>query len=104
MYNDYVAAAQLIEQYRSGLDEGRPQARASLGLIGNKYTVDWTQYAHVDMTERVQTNVTPERLATWLRAVTRERLLAMAMAARKLRKADATQRVADTCIAVAQMR
>ncbi len=49
--------------YRSGLDEGRPQARASLGLIGNKYTVDWTKYAHVDMKERVQTNVTPERLA-----------------------------------------
>ena len=27
----------------SGLDEGKPQARASLGMIGNKYTVDWTQ-------------------------------------------------------------
>ena len=52
----------------------------------------------------LQHELTPERLAAWLRAATRERLLAMAMAARKLRKADATQRVADTCIAVAQMR
>ena len=42
--------------------------------------------------------------ADWLRAATRERLLAMAVAARSLRKADATQRVADICIAVAQMR
>ena len=56
-------ATQMTERYRSGLDEGRPQARASLGLIGNKYTVDWTKYAHVDMQERVQTNLTPERLA-----------------------------------------
>jgi 2-oxoglutarate dehydrogenase E1 component len=56
-------ATQMIEQFRTGLDEGRPQARASLGLIGNKFTVDWTKYAHVDMKERVQTSVTPERLA-----------------------------------------
>ncbi len=56
-------AAQMVEQFRSGLDQGRPQARASLGLIGNKFTVDWTKYAHVDMKERVQTSVTPERLA-----------------------------------------
>jgi UDP-N-acetylglucosamine--N-acetylmuramyl-(pentapeptide) pyrophosphoryl-undecaprenol N-acetylglucosamine transferase len=52
----------------------------------------------------LQHELTPERLAAWLRAATRERLLVMAKAARKLRKADATQRVADTCIAVAQMR
>ena len=52
----------------------------------------------------LQAELTPERLADWLRVVTRERLLAMAVAARKLRKADATQRVADTCIALAQMR
>jgi UDP-N-acetylglucosamine--N-acetylmuramyl-(pentapeptide) pyrophosphoryl-undecaprenol N-acetylglucosamine transferase len=51
-----------------------------------------------------QQEFTPERLAGWLRAATRERLLAMAIAARTLRRADATQRVADTCIAVAQMR
>jgi len=72
IYADQLAAAgvvpaadavQMVEQYRNGLDEGRPQARASLGLIGNKFTVDWTKYAHVDMTERVQTNLTPERLA-----------------------------------------
>jgi len=52
----------------------------------------------------LQADLSPERLADWLRAATRERLLAMAVAARTLRKADATQRVADICIAVAQMR
>ena len=44
----------MVEQYRQGLDEGRPQARASLGMIGNKYTVDWSKYSADDWTERVQ--------------------------------------------------
>ena len=50
-------AEAMIEQYRNGLDEGRPQARASLGMIGNKYTVDWTAYSQADWTERVPTGV-----------------------------------------------
>jgi len=50
-------AAAMLEQYRTGLDEGRPQARASLGMIGNKYTVDWSPYTHVDFSERVPTGV-----------------------------------------------
>jgi 2-oxoglutarate dehydrogenase E1 component len=55
-------AAGMIEQYRTGLDEGRPQARASLGMIGNNYTVDWTPYAQIDWTERVQSGVEVRRL------------------------------------------
>jgi len=54
--------AAMVEQYRSGLDEGRPQARASLGMIGNKYTVDWSTYGHADWTERVQSGVELRRL------------------------------------------
>jgi 2-oxoglutarate dehydrogenase E1 component len=50
-------ANQMVEQYRQGLDEGRPQARASLGLIGNKYTVDWSPFANTDWTERVNSGV-----------------------------------------------
>jgi 2-oxoglutarate dehydrogenase E1 component len=46
-------AAAIVEQYRQGLDEGKQQARASLGMIGNKYTVDWSKYAGSDWTERV---------------------------------------------------
>jgi 2-oxoglutarate dehydrogenase E1 component len=52
----------MFEQYRNGLDEGRPQARASLGMIGNKYTVNWTTYSEADWTERVPTGVELGRL------------------------------------------
>jgi 2-oxoglutarate dehydrogenase E1 component len=50
------------EQYRDGLDQGRPQARAALGMIGNTFTVDWTRYAQADWTERVRTGVEQARL------------------------------------------
>jgi len=50
------------ERYRDGLDKGRPQARAALGMIGNKFTVDWTHYSQADWTERVRTGVEPARL------------------------------------------
>jgi 2-oxoglutarate dehydrogenase E1 component len=52
----------LVELYRQGLDEGRPQARASLGLIGNKFTVDWSQYSDADWTERVRSGVELNKL------------------------------------------
>jgi 2-oxoglutarate dehydrogenase E1 component len=55
-------AAAMVESYRQGLDEGRPQARASLGMIGNKYTVDWSKYSQSDWTERVQTGIDVDRL------------------------------------------
>src|SRR6202521_1755239 len=55
-------AQAMLEQYRSGLDEGRPQARASLGMIGNKYTVDWSAYGQVCWPEGVATGVGPARL------------------------------------------
>ena len=55
-------ATAMVEQYRQGLDEGRPQARASLGMIGNKYTVDWSAYSQVDWNERVQSALQLRRL------------------------------------------
>jgi 2-oxoglutarate dehydrogenase E1 component len=47
-------AAAIVEQYRQGLDAGKQQARASLGMVGNKYTVDWSKYAAHDWSERVK--------------------------------------------------
>ncbi len=47
-------AAAVVEQYRQGLDAGKQQARASLGMVGNKYTVDWSKYAANDWSERVK--------------------------------------------------
>ena len=51
-----------VGQYRDGLDQGKPLARAALGMIGNQYTVDWTRYAGTDWTERVGTGVELTRL------------------------------------------
>jgi 2-oxoglutarate dehydrogenase E1 component len=55
-------AASFLEQYRAGLDAGTSQVPASLGLIGNKHTVDWTRFLRNDSAESVTTAVEPERL------------------------------------------
>ncbi len=54
----------MLEQYRDGLDKGRPQARAALGMIGNNFTVDWSHYAQADWTESVRTGIERPRLAS----------------------------------------
>jgi 2-oxoglutarate dehydrogenase E1 component len=63
-------AAAMLEQYRNGLDEGMPQARAALGLIGNKYTVDWSEYLGADWSEPVKTAVDMGRLRALGKAIT----------------------------------
>ncbi|HSS69706.1 MAG TPA: undecaprenyldiphospho-muramoylpentapeptide beta-N-acetylglucosaminyltransferase [Casimicrobiaceae bacterium] len=49
-----------------------------------------------------QQELSPQRLAELLRGSSRERLLAMAQAARRVARADATERVADACISEAR--
>ena len=63
-------AAAMMDQYRNGLDEGKPQARAALGLIGNKYTVDWSEYLGADWSEPVKTAVDMPRLHALGKAIT----------------------------------
>jgi len=63
-------AEAMSERYRQGLDEGRPQAHQVLGLIGNKYTVDWSKYHNVDWNDQVQTGVRPETLREMAQRVT----------------------------------
>jgi 2-oxoglutarate dehydrogenase E1 component len=63
-------AAAMMEQYRAGLDAGTPQARAALGLIGNKYTVDWSEYLGADWSEQVKTAVDMGRLRALGKAIT----------------------------------
>ena len=63
-------ATAMIDQYRDGLDQGKPQARAALGLIGNKYTVDWSEYLGADWAEPVKTGVDLPRLRALGRAIT----------------------------------
>jgi 2-oxoglutarate dehydrogenase E1 component len=62
-------AAAMMEQYRTGLDEGKPQARAALGLIGNRYTVDWTEYLGADWSP-VKTGIDMGRLRVLGKAIT----------------------------------
>jgi len=59
---DEGQAAQMAEDYRRGLDEGRPQARAFAGTSGNRYTVDWSRHLSADWSEAPATGVAPERL------------------------------------------
>jgi 2-oxoglutarate dehydrogenase E1 component len=63
-------ASTVMEQYRSGLDEGKPQARAALGLIGNQYTVDWSEYLGADWSEPVKTGIDMGRLKALGKAIT----------------------------------
>jgi 2-oxoglutarate dehydrogenase E1 component len=61
---DEGQAAQMIEDYRQGLDEGRPQARAFAGTTGNRFTVDWSRHLSGDWSEQPATCVERGRLAT----------------------------------------
>jgi 2-oxoglutarate dehydrogenase E1 component len=63
-------AAAMMEQYRDGLDQGKPQARAALGLIGNKFTVDWSEYLGADWSEPVKTAVDMGHLRALGKAIT----------------------------------
>ena len=51
-----------------------------------------------------QAELSPERLAAFLGGCSRERLLEMATAARRLGRADAAERVAQACVAEAGRR
>ncbi|MGQ0697556.1 MAG: 2-oxoglutarate dehydrogenase E1 component [Panacagrimonas sp.] len=37
-------AEELVKRYRTGLDQGENIARTTLGLVGNKHTVNWSNY------------------------------------------------------------
>ena len=52
----------MVEQYRRTLDEGKSTVKHSLGMIGNKHTVDWSKFQHIDRTEPLQTGVRVEQL------------------------------------------
>jgi UDP-N-acetylglucosamine--N-acetylmuramyl-(pentapeptide) pyrophosphoryl-undecaprenol N-acetylglucosamine transferase len=51
-----------------------------------------------------QSELTPQLLADMLVAYDREGLLAMAIKARSVARTDATERVADACMELAQSR
>jgi 2-oxoglutarate dehydrogenase E1 component len=50
-------AKKLQDAYRDGLDEGRNIIRATLGMVGNEYTVDWGPYLGGKWSDVVDTSV-----------------------------------------------
>jgi hypothetical protein len=54
-------ARKLQDDYRDRLDRGEPVPEASLGMIGNEFTVDWTPYLDAMWDEPVDTTVSPGR-------------------------------------------
>ncbi|NNF51449.1 MAG: 2-oxoglutarate dehydrogenase E1 component [Gammaproteobacteria bacterium] len=55
-------AKSMVEAYRDGLDKGEVRAHGVLGLIGNEFTVDWSDYGAVDWSEASETGVDAKRL------------------------------------------
>jgi 2-oxoglutarate dehydrogenase E1 component len=55
-------ADQMADDYRDALDAGRNPNEAALGMIGNQYTVDWSQYTGASLTDAVKTGVPREQL------------------------------------------
>ena len=53
--------SKLQEDYRDRLDRGEPVPEASLGMIGNEFTVDWTPYLDAEWDEPVDTTISPAR-------------------------------------------
>jgi len=50
--------------YRQGLDKGENTARITLGLVGNKHTVNWTKYREGGWDTPTDTAVTRDQLQT----------------------------------------
>jgi len=65
-------AAKMIEDYRNGLDENRPQARAFAGTTGNRFTVDWSRHLNADSSENVATGVDRKRLDALAKKLTKQ--------------------------------
>ena len=64
-------AATILEDYRRGLDEDRPQARAFAGTSGNKFTVDWSRHIQADWSEKIATAVDRKRMDALAKTLTK---------------------------------
>ena len=62
--------SQLQDEYRDRLDRGEPVPQATLGLIGNEYTVDWSPYANANWDDPVDTTISPATVERLSKAIT----------------------------------
>jgi 2-oxoglutarate dehydrogenase E1 component len=53
----------LQDSYRDSLDRGEPVSKASLGMIGNEYTVDWSPFLNAAWDDPVDTTLSPAKVA-----------------------------------------
>ena len=51
---------ELMAQYRDGLDRGENIARTTLGMVGNKYTVNWSKYSSGQWDSPAETTLKPD--------------------------------------------
>ena len=63
-------AVEMTQRYQREMDEGKSQARQSLGLIGNQHTVDWTRYRNANPDETPSTGVALDSLKALAGTVT----------------------------------
>ncbi len=61
----------MMEDYRRGLEENRPQARTFAGVTGNKFTVDWSRHLDADPAEQAATAVERGQLDALAKTLTR---------------------------------
>jgi 2-oxoglutarate dehydrogenase E1 component len=62
--------SQMIDDYRDGLDEGRNITTKTLGLVGNKHTVDWSIYNKEGWDEDVDTGVPLDKIREYAHLIT----------------------------------
>ena len=63
-------AAKMQDVYRDRLDRGEPVPQASLGMIGNEFTVDWSRFHDADWDDPVDTTISPGAVAELCEIIT----------------------------------
>jgi 2-oxoglutarate dehydrogenase E1 component len=53
-------SVQLQDDYRDRLDRGEPVPKATLGMIGDEFTVDWSPYLGAQWNDDVDTTISPK--------------------------------------------
>ncbi len=65
-----VGVGKLQDEYRDRLDRGEHVQKASLGMIGNEFTVDWTPFLNTQWDDPCDTTISPKLGADLGRSIT----------------------------------
>ena len=66
------------DEYRDLLDQGIPVPKLSLGMVGDDFTADWSQFQQKDLTKKIKTKIskkTRSKLAVAITAVPKDMIL-----------------------------